>query len=352
MPGHAVRVVAPDVGGGFGGKQSLYQEEILVAVLAKRLGRPVGWTSDRLEDLISTSQAFDVLVDENLGLDRDGRIIALSAEVLGDVGADSIYPWIAAIEPVQVVSFLPGPYRVPTYRGRARAVATSKAPTAISRGRPADLHLRHGAADRHGRPQARVGSRRAPPPQSRSGARVPVSDREWHRLGPLGLYGKPGACPRYRRLSGVARGAGEGPRRGPPCRIGIATYAELTGIGPRIPAAPGMPINTGTEHATVRLDPTGAVTAAFGVAASGQGLETTLAQVVADELGCRIEDIQVLQGDSAVVAHGTGSYASRSAVMAAGPPPWRAAISKRRSFAPRRISSKPLPTTLRSGTPS
>ena len=100
--------------------------------------------------------------------------------------------------------------------------------------------------------------------------------------------------------------------------IGIATYAELTGIGSRISAAPGMPINTGTEHATVRLDPTGAVTAAFGVAASGQGLETTLAQVVADELGCRIEDIQVLQGDSAVVAHGTGSYASRSAVMAGG----------------------------------
>jgi carbon-monoxide dehydrogenase large subunit len=100
--------------------------------------------------------------------------------------------------------------------------------------------------------------------------------------------------------------------------IGIASYAELTGIGSRISAAPGMPINTGTEHATVRLDPTGAVTAAFGVAATGQGLETTLAQVVADELGCRVEDIQVLQGDSAVVAHGTGSYASRSAVMAGG----------------------------------
>jgi len=100
--------------------------------------------------------------------------------------------------------------------------------------------------------------------------------------------------------------------------IGIATYAELTGIGSRISAAPGMPINTGTEAATIRLDSTGAVTGSFGIASHGQGLETTLAQVIADELGARIEDIQIRQGDSAAVAHGTGTYASRSAVLAGG----------------------------------
>ena len=79
-----------------------------------------------------------------------------------------------------------------------------------------------------------------------------------------------------------------------------------------------MPINTGTEAATIRLDSTGAVTGSFGIAAHGQGLETALAQVIADELGARIDDIQILQGDSAVVAHGTGTYASRSAVLAGG----------------------------------
>ena len=100
--------------------------------------------------------------------------------------------------------------------------------------------------------------------------------------------------------------------------IGIATYAELTGIGSRISAAPGMPINTSTEAATIRLDSTGAVIGSFGIASHGQGLETTLAQVVADELGARIEDIRILHGDSAVVAHGTGTYASRSAVLAGG----------------------------------
>jgi carbon-monoxide dehydrogenase large subunit len=134
MPGHRVRVVAPDVGGGFGGKASLYQEEIVVAVLARHLRRAVRWTGDRLEDLASTSQGFDEIVDAELALDKDGHILALAAEIIGDVGAYSIYPWTAALEPVQVASFMSGPYRVPTYRGQVRAVATCKAPTGPYRG--------------------------------------------------------------------------------------------------------------------------------------------------------------------------------------------------------------------------
>ena len=95
---------------------------------------PVKWTSDRLEDLTANSQAFDEIVDAELALDHDGRIAGLRADVIGDVGAYSIYPWTAALEPVQVVSFLPGPYRVQHYRGRVQAVATSKAPTGPYRG--------------------------------------------------------------------------------------------------------------------------------------------------------------------------------------------------------------------------
>ncbi|MFC3134771.1 xanthine dehydrogenase family protein molybdopterin-binding subunit, partial [Microbaculum marinum] len=134
VPAHGIRVVAPDVGGGFGGKGSLYQEELLVALLARRLDQPVRWTSDRLEDLISTSQAFDEIVTAELGVDAEGRLLALTAEVLGDIGAYSIYPWTGALEPVQVASFLPGPYRLQAYRGRTRAVCTSKAPTGPYRG--------------------------------------------------------------------------------------------------------------------------------------------------------------------------------------------------------------------------
>ncbi len=116
--------------------------------------------------------------------------------------------------------------------------------------------------------------------------------------------------PGLRRRQATARGVLFG--------IGVACYAELTGIGSRISAAPGMPINTGTETASVRIDSSGGVTASFGIAATGQGLETTLAQVIAQELGCRIEDIHVIQGDSDAVASATGSYASRSAVLAGG----------------------------------
>ena len=134
MPGEQIRVIAPDVGGGFGGKGSLYPEEIFVCAMARRLGRPVKWTGDRMEDLVSSSQGFDEIVDAELALDADGRLIALSADVIGDVGAYSIYPWTCGLEPVQVVSFLPGPYRLAHYRGRVRAVATSKAPMGPYRG--------------------------------------------------------------------------------------------------------------------------------------------------------------------------------------------------------------------------
>lgn len=134
MPGHRLRVIAPEVGGGFGGKASLYPEELLVAFAARRLGRPVKWTSDRMEDLTSTSHGFDEIIDAEMGLDHDGRVMALTADVIGDVGAYSIYPWTCALEPVQVVSFLPGPYRIQNYRGAVQAVATSKAPTGPYRG--------------------------------------------------------------------------------------------------------------------------------------------------------------------------------------------------------------------------
>jgi carbon-monoxide dehydrogenase large subunit len=319
LPGHGVRVIAPDVGGGFGAKSSLYQEEILVAVLARRLGRPVRWTSDRLEDLLSTSQGFDERVEAELALDENGHFLGLRAEVTGDVGAYSIYPWTAAIEPVQVVSFLPGPYRIEAYRGRVRAVCTSKAPTGPYRGvgRPISTFVMERLVD--------MAARRLGLDPAEIRRRNLIQPHEFPYRMASGIVWDRSAF--SESLEAALDAAGyedlraeqeEARRQGRIVGIGLATYAELTGIGSRISAAPGMPINTGTEQATIRLDSTGAVSAAFGVASHGQGLETTLAQVIADELGCRIEDIQVIQGDSAAVAHGTGTYASRSAVLAGG----------------------------------
>src|ERR1700693_2166566 len=107
LPGSRLRVVAPDVGGSFGSKGSLYPEEILLCAAAKKLRRSLTWTADRLEDISSSSQAFAEIVDAEMGFDENGVAIALEADVIGDIGAYSIYPWTCALEPVQGARFLP-----------------------------------------------------------------------------------------------------------------------------------------------------------------------------------------------------------------------------------------------------
>ena len=319
IPRDRIRVVASDVGGGFGGKGSLYPEEIFVCAAALRLARPVKWTSDRLEDLAATSQGFDEIVDAELGVDKDGCVVALRADVIGDVGAYSIYPWTAALEPVQVVSFLPGPYRVPHYRGRVQAVATSKAPTGPYRGvgRPISTFVMERLMDMAA---AKLG---IDPKDIRRRNLVPTAELPYKVASGI-VWDKSGfqeclhaACDAidYETLRAKQK---QSRFAGRYVGIGIACYAELTGIGSRISVAPGMPIATGTETAIVRIDEAGSVTAFFGVASHGQGLETTLGQVVAEHLGARFDDVRVVQGDSDAVPGATGTYASRSMVLAGG----------------------------------
>lgn len=319
LPGTRLRVVAPDVGGSFGGKGSLYGEEILVCALARKLKRPVKFISDRLEDLSATSQAFDELIEAELAVTEDGMLIGLRADVIGDVGAYSIYPWTAALETVQVVSFLPGPYRMEHYRGRIRGVLTPKPPTGPYRG--------------VGRPSSTFAMERLIEMAARKLGMDPVAFRRKNLVNAEEFP--------YRTASGIIwdksafqeclAGAcahvdyphlllerDEARRNGRWVGIGLASYAELTGIGSRISVAPGMPINTGTETSKIEIDATGAITAAFGIASHGQGLETTLAQVIVDELGCKLEDIEIKHGDSALVPMSSGTYASRSAVLGGG----------------------------------
>src|SRR4029077_10268953 len=105
LSANRLRVIAPDVGGAFGGKASLYPEEIFVCAAARQLRRPVKWTSDRMEDFAATGHAFDEIIDAELGLDHDGHALALPADVVGDAGVYSTNPWTEGLEPVQVVSF-------------------------------------------------------------------------------------------------------------------------------------------------------------------------------------------------------------------------------------------------------
>lgn len=319
LPGHRVRVVAPDVGGGFGGKGCLYPDEMATCALAIMLGRPMKWVGDRLEDLVSTYQAFDERVDAHLALDADGRILGLRAEAIGDAGAYSIFPWTAAMEPVQVISFLPGPYRIAAYQARARAVATPKTPSGAYRGvgRPTAAFVMERLID--------LGARKLGLDPLEMRRRNLVRPEEfpyktcagivWDRAGFTESLEAAVARIDYDGLRAAQKAARQ---EGRLVGIGLASYAELTGIGSRIAVAPGMPVNTGVESANIRIDSTGSITASFGIACHGQGHETTLAQVVAEELGCRVEDVEVLHGDTSLVAHGTGTYASRSAVLAGG----------------------------------
>ena len=319
LPGSRLRVVAPDVGGSFGSKGSLYPEEILLCVAAKKLRRSLKWTADRLEDISSSSQAFAEIVDAEMGFDENGSAIALEADVIGDVGAYSIYPWTCGLEPVQVVSFLPGPYRIRSYRGAVRGVATNKPPTGPYRGvgRPISTFVAERLMDMGARALGidPLEIRRRNVVQSDEFPYRTASGIIWDSAGfveCLEAAVQAGEYEKLRQQQNAARA--EGRYFG----IGLATYAELTGIGSRIAVAPGMPINTGSETAKIRMDSTGAITAAFGVASHGQGLETTLAQIIADDLGARFDDIRVIQGDSDAVPMSTGTYASRSAVLGGG----------------------------------
>ena len=316
LDGNRIRVIAPDVGGSFGGKASLYPEEVITADLARRLERPVKFVADRLEEMIASSQAFGEVVDATLGFDSDGTFLALEAEVTGDVGAYSIYPWTAALEPVQVASFLPGPYRIPAYRGHVRGVCTPKPPTGPYRG--------------VGRPMAVLAMERL---VDLAAAELRISPLELRRrnlaraqdfplrIGSGIVWNRSGfheclaAAEQAIDLPGIAA---DKVRSDKWVGVGFASYAELTGIGSRIAVAPGMPMNTGTETASVRIDSTGAITASFGISSHGQSLETTLAQIVAEELGVRPDAVRVIHGDTAASPHGTGTYASRSAVIGGG----------------------------------
>jgi aerobic carbon-monoxide dehydrogenase large subunit len=319
LPGSRLRVIAPDVGGSFGSKGSLYPEEILLCVAARKLRRSLKWTADRLEDIASSSQAFAEIIDAEMGFDANGIAIALEADVIGDVGAYSIYPWTCGLEPVQVVSFLPGPYKIASYRGAVRGVATSKPPTGPYRGvgRPISTFVTERLMDMGARALGLdpLDMRRRNLVRSDEFPYRIASGIIWDKTAFIECLDAAAETAEYAELRTQQAAARQ---QGRYFGIGLASYAELTGIGSRIAVAPGMPINTGSETAKIRIDSTGAITAAFGVAAHGQGLETTLAQIIADDLGAKFSDIRIVQGDSDAVPMSTGSYASRSAVLGGG----------------------------------
>ncbi|HEV8309590.1 MAG TPA: xanthine dehydrogenase family protein molybdopterin-binding subunit [Methylomirabilota bacterium] len=307
LPEEQVRVLVPDVGGGFGTKGHLYPEDLLVPAVARRLGCPAKWVETRREHFLTAAADRDQVHRARLGVRRDGTIVALATEFTRDHGP---YPVLGDAITLNTINHLPGPYRVPHYRATGRNVVTHKTFAAAYRGagRPEAAfvldRLLDRAARQLGMDPAELRRRNLIRPEE-----MPYRPGLSYRDGGLISYDPadyPSAFDKMLTLLDYARWrAKQGERRGSgrPLGIGLSAYVEGTGLGPY-------------EGAEVRVDPSGVVYVLVGVSAQGQAHETTLAQICADELGVPIEQVVVRGGDTQLVGYGMGTIASRVAAVA------------------------------------
>jgi aerobic carbon-monoxide dehydrogenase large subunit len=319
-PREHIRVLVPDVGGGFGQKAHVYPEDVLVAWLARRLGRTVKWIEDRSENLLAASHARDQLVHIRAAAAADGRLLAIDADVICDVGAYGVYPHGHILETLGTPAMIPGPYRLSNYRMRSRAVATNKCPEGAYRGVglpvSAFVHerLMDVLADELGLDAAQMRRRNLLasdelPYTTVTNQRYDSGDYHAALERVLATIGYPDfpAAQRTARTQGCLLG------------LGLSCYVEYTAINSKVFSSRGMVGIAGYDGAHVTIDDQGVATVWTTLPAIGQGTDTTFAQIAADELGLDIEAVRVAHSDTGVGAlHGTGTFASRSAVSGGG----------------------------------
>ncbi len=315
-----LRVVVPDVGGGFGIKAALYPEEFVCAALALRLRRPVKWIQDRYGALLTDVHARDNHYRVEAAVDDDGIVLALRAEIRTNGGAYSALPFGCTLETTGGARMIVGPYRITEYEYTATAVATHTAPVLAYRGvaQPVCFMAIEGIMDRIAR---RLG---LDPAEVRLRNMVPTAELPWTNI--VGVRYDTGSFVESLEMAMEMAGYDEfratqshgrlvdGKYRG----IGICSFTEVSGTGAPGWRARGLTRLPGFDSGTVKVEPTGKVTAFVSHAHSGQGHFTTFAQVVADALGARLEDVTVVEGDTAAGPYGTNTFASRSAVTGGG----------------------------------
>ncbi len=303
-----VRVVAPFIGGGFGPKIMFYPEELLVPWLAMRLGRPVKWIEDRRENFFATTQEREQLHEAELALSREGEILGVRDEFLHDTGAYDPY---GLTVPINTQCTLLGPYRVPAYYGEFRVAFTNRPIVTPVRGAGRQHgvfvmeRLLDGAARELGLDRLEIRRRNYLEPDDfphdhgilyqdsaplvyDSGNYAPALDRAAELIGYREFVEEEAP-----RLRAAGRHVG----------VGVVSYVEGTGIGPY-------------EGARVTVEPGGTVSVATGIGTQGQGHFTSLAQLVAEPLGVEPSDVRVVTGDTSEFHWGTGTFASRGAVVA------------------------------------
>lgn len=317
IPEHRIRVIAPYLGGGFGQKTLLHPDEVMVPLLARKLRRPVKWTSDRREDLLVSMHAREQLHKLKAAVRSDGRVLGIRAEIFADNGAYSCWPVSAALDMGQAADNVTGPYDIPNYERRAHAVITNKAPMGPYRGvgRP------HGCMD-HERLMDEVARHLDMDPAEvrmknfiREFPYVTASEfqlESGNYVGTLELgLEKFGYDDKRRSHAELAK---QGVYRG----VGIAFNVEQSAHGKSEWERKGVMVAAGYDTADMRVEPDGKVRLAVGLHNHGQGQETTMAQIAADQLGLDVSDIQVVFGDTAQVPYGFGSYSSRATVYCGG----------------------------------
>jgi len=301
LPEHRVRVIAPpDVGGGLGPKGSFYPEEALVCWLARKLRRPVKWIEDRLEHFLSAAQEREQVHTIEVAFTRDGMLLGLRDTFTHDIGM-----YGALVAPVISMCTVPGPYRIPNIHSEVRAAYTNLQPSGAVRGagRPQGVLVMERMMDRIaetlGLDAAEVRARNLIPADA-----FPYAVGMWFRDGAPLTYDSGNYPELLRRALELAdypaarreqaRLRAEGRCRG----IGIAICVEGVGLGP-------------FEGAILRLDSRGRVIVTSGAPPQGQGYQTAFAQIAADAVGVRYEDVDVVTGDTGAIPYGIGSFASR-----------------------------------------
>ena len=317
-PESKIRVIAPDVGGGFGLKCHLFPEEVLTVVAAMAVERPVKWIEDRRETFLASFHARDEVVDGELAVAQDGTLLAARLRAVADIGAYSAFPWTSAFEVLHTVQMFPGPYRLQTYAFVATSVATNKSTLSTYRGvgapigtlvmeRMLDLAARELGMDPADIRRRNMLRKEEFPYTSVTG--MPYEVGGYHECLEKALtmldYPSTRSEQDALRKRGVYRG------------IGISCYNEITALGSRYWNSIGVPMSA-YESANIRIDPSGHATVACGTHSHGQAHETIYAQIAADELGLPLDRITVRLGDTSETPYGWGTWGSRAAVTGGG----------------------------------
>jgi carbon-monoxide dehydrogenase large subunit len=318
LPETRVRVLVPAVGGGFGLKVHLYVEEAILPLLSRLTGAPVKWVEDRYENLAASGHSKEVVCTLELAVAGDGAFLGLRGRFVGDGGAHQGHPWSSLIDPLCAAAMLPGIYSVGAVRYEVDAPATNKCPTTAYRGvgwtsgqtarealiddaaralgvDPLELRLQNCLPD--GEPSVSATGCRY------DGGSYAASIRRARELVDYDAFRD-----LQRRLREEGRYVG----------VGFSPFVEQGGWAAEIAVDQGFPGAGYLDSVCVTVEPDGSVTLTTGLQSNGQGHETTLAQLAADGLGVRFEDVRVVQGDTAMGAYSTGSWGSRTALIAGG----------------------------------